>query len=83
MWVEDFMVYNKEGAQLMILKEQELQTIVHIKCLVKGCKNYTDQGSFIGHLCSPCYNMLTTGKIGHGETFIHQLYEESCAKENK
>lgn len=44
------------------------------KCLVFGCQNYTDQGLFIGPLCTPCYRMLTTGKIGAGATFIHKMF---------
>ena len=42
-------------------------------CIVKGCKNTKNQGEFIGDLCLPCYNMLTTGVIGRGDTFIHKM----------
>ena len=44
------------------------------KCIVKGCPNRQGEGMFEGVLCSPCHRMLTTGKIGHGETFIHKMY---------
>ena len=43
------------------------------ECLVHGCTNKKHQGSFIGDLCVPCYQMLTTGKLKHGKTFIHQM----------
>lgn len=43
------------------------------KCLVKGCENRKGQGRFIGDLCAPCHEMLTTGKIKFGNTFIHAL----------
>jgi len=46
------------------------------KCIVKGCPNRKDQGGFIGDLCCPCYEMITTGKIKHGMTFIHDLFTE-------
>lgn len=43
------------------------------KCLVKGCANHQSQGMFVGELCKPCHSMITTGHIGCGKTFIHQL----------
>lgn len=43
------------------------------KCIVKGCANRPSQGMFVGELCKPCHSMITTGHIGHGETFVHQL----------
>lgn len=43
------------------------------KCLVKGCMNIRHQGQFVGDLCAPCFRMLTTGELGCGDTFIHQL----------
>ena len=44
------------------------------KCIVKGCPNHEGERGFVGMLCTPCYQMLTTGQVGHGETFIHKLY---------
>lgn len=32
------------------------------KCIVKGCTNLRSQGRFIGDLCYPCYEFITTGK---------------------
>jgi hypothetical protein len=43
------------------------------KCLVKDCPNHKGEGRFIGDLCGPCHRMLSTGSIGHGQTFIHQM----------
>lgn len=42
-------------------------------CIMKGCTNQKYQGRFIGNLCVPCYRMITEGKIGYGETWIHKL----------
>lgn len=28
------------------------------KCLISGCENYSDQGTFIGKLCRPCYEYV-------------------------
>lgn len=47
-----------------------------MKCLVKGCVNHDHEGAFIGLLCSPCYIMITTGMIGYGHTFIHDMRDE-------
>ena len=47
------------------------------KCIVAGCQNHKDEGRFVGDLCVPCYNMITTGRIKHGTTFIHKLASRS------
>lgn len=44
-----------------------------MKCIVRGCENHTHQGAFVGVLCAPCHEMLTTGKPGFGKTFVHRL----------
>jgi hypothetical protein len=43
------------------------------KCLVKGCTNHSNQGTFIGDLCMPCHEMITTGILRSGTTFIHNM----------
>ena len=51
-----------------------------MKCIVRGCVNHQHQGRFVGELCGPCHNMLTTGKLGNGDTFIHELVEGKYPK---
>jgi len=34
----------------------------HDKCIVFGCLNHKDEGTFVGDLCGPCHNFITTGK---------------------
>ena len=46
-----------------------------MRCIVKGCGNHKYQGRFIGDLCVPCYNYLTTGKIGITDSFLGRLTE--------
>lgn len=46
------------------------------KCIVYGCENYKHEGYFIGDLCSPCHNMITSGKPNYGATFIHDLRDQ-------
>lgn len=54
------------------------------KCLVHGCKNSSDQGTFIGDLCSPCHNMITTGNIHPCNiTFIGKLYKKYITMKGK
>lgn len=40
------------------------------KCIVYGCSNHDNEGSFIGDLCGPCYNYLSKGKIGPTDSFL-------------
>lgn len=49
----------------------------HIKCIMKGCTNHQDQGEFRGDLCLPCYNNVTTGKIGKGSTVLHDMQKRN------
>lgn len=46
------------------------------KCIVKDCPNHKGEGRFVGDLCGPCHAMLTTGTVGHGETFIHKMRDK-------
>lgn len=43
------------------------------RCIVWGCGNRSDQGKFNDNICWSCYNMLTSGEVGKGTTFIHNL----------
>lgn len=46
-----------------------------MNCIVKGCENELEHGGVtvpFGWMCSPCIEMLKTGDIGHGTTFIHE-----------
>ncbi len=43
------------------------------KCIVHGCQNHKGEGGFVGDMCGPCHCMLTTGTVGHGQTFIHKM----------
>jgi len=51
-----------------------------LDCLVYGCQNRSDQGTFIGPVCLPCHTMLTKGvesnAIRHGNTFIHVMFRQ-------
>lgn len=42
-------------------------------CIVHKCTNNSDQGAFVGDLCAPCHNYLTTGKIGYTKSFLGDL----------
>jgi len=33
-----------------------------LKCIVKDCENHTHEGGFVGDLCSPCHEFITTGQ---------------------
>lgn len=33
-----------------------------IRCIIKHCSNHTDEGKFVGELCSPCHSFVTSGR---------------------
>ena len=44
------------------------------ECIIKGCTNRSYQRDFVNQgTCRSCYNMLITGKLWYGTTFIHDL----------
>jgi len=57
------------------------------RCIVWNCTNQTSEGSFIGDLCSPCHQFVTSGEgrysqayrnalkviVGEGERWIERL----------
>jgi hypothetical protein len=47
-------------------------------CIVKGCRNTTDGGNFVGDLCVPCYEYIV-----HGEGIYSQAYRNACAQKLK
>jgi hypothetical protein len=47
------------------------------KCIIRGCTNHKDEGNFVGDICSPCYQMITSGDSSkNSANFIHRLYED-------
>jgi len=48
----------------------------HIKCIVKDCLNHQDQGSFVGELCSPCWEFVTKGTGKHSQVWRNTVKSE-------
>lgn len=74
-------VHNQEPQAICNLLLRAADTIESLttkgqKCIVKGCTNHSNEGAFEGVVCAPCYNMLVTGKIGKGDTFLHEKERE-------
>ncbi len=40
------------------------------QCIVHGCTNKKHEGIFVGDICMPCYEIITTGKICPSRNFI-------------
>jgi hypothetical protein len=53
------------------------------KCLVKGCHNRRDQGTFVGDLCAPCHEAIVGGHVrSPGCGFIGDMQRDlqKCVK---
>lgn len=50
------------------------------RCIVRGCENRKGQGTFIGDLCKPCYEYLSTGKVGPTTSFLSRYKKEDNTK---
>jgi hypothetical protein len=37
------------------------------KCIVKGCTNHNNEGSFVDGLCSPCHAFVADGTVNHSQ----------------
>lgn len=42
-------------------------------CIVHNCMNYRSQGEFIGALCSPCHEFITTGKGVYSQAYRNAI----------
>ncbi|MEI6155197.1 MAG: hypothetical protein WCQ90_14045 [Deltaproteobacteria bacterium] len=43
---------------------------LHVKeCIVLNCSNRSDQGTFVGDLCAPCYEFITTRKGKNSQAY--------------
>jgi hypothetical protein len=56
-----------------------------MKCIVKDCTNHEHEGRFIGQLCSPCFEYLSTeeGVYSQARRNVQKLVDqerEECAK---
>jgi len=40
-----------------------------MKCIVKDCINQTHEGLFIGELCAPCHEFVTTGNRVYSQVY--------------
>lgn len=45
------------------------------KCIVFGCNNHKGEGFFVGDLCAPCHNHISTGRVGKTESFLGGMKE--------
>jgi len=39
------------------------------KCIVMGCANHANEGTFIGDLCSPCHAFVASGEGIHSQAY--------------
>lgn len=61
--------------------EKRASSGVHLtgarRCLVRDCSNYTDEGRFIGDVCSPCWSFMITGRANSSQACRNVLREVS------
>jgi len=46
-----------------------MEAAVRKKCIVMNCTNHTDEGAFIGDLCSPCHKFVVSGRGTHSQAY--------------
>jgi hypothetical protein len=44
------------------------------QCIVRGCPNMSDQGTFVGDLCAPCHTFVTTGEGRYSQAYRNSLH---------
>ena len=47
------------------------------KCIVYCCSNTSDNGSFNGDMCMPCFEIITTGHIKNTDSFLGECVESA------
>ena len=46
-----------------------------MKCIVFNCENKKHQGGFVGELCSPCHEFITTNKGKFSQAYRNSFVE--------
>lgn len=46
-----------------------MKATVRKKCIVMNCANHSDEGEFVGDLCSPCHEFVTSGRGVHSQAY--------------
>lgn len=46
-------------------KPQRAKKPVPRYCIVKNCENSSEHGGFVGNICQPCYDFITTSRKGY------------------
>jgi hypothetical protein len=46
-----------------------LMEIGRKKCLVMNCENHSDEGEFVGDLCFPCHEFVSSGRGTHSQAY--------------
>ena len=50
------------------------------KCIVKDCMNHTNEGSFVGELCAPCWDYITNGNGVHSQAYRNAQPKEDVGE---
>lgn len=45
------------------------------RCAIPGCANHTDEGRFVGELCSPCHSYITLNKGTHSQAYRNEVFK--------
>lgn len=43
------------------------------RCIIPNCSNHTDEGLFVGDLCSPCYSYVVLNKGIYSQAYRNEL----------
>lgn len=66
---------KRRSTSAKVSKEDQLRR--GCVCPVPGCKNYSDQGTFVGGFCAPCFDYIV-----HGRGVRSQAYRNELVKAN-
>lgn len=55
------------------MKLETLRSRFRKRCIVLECTNHTDEGDFVGELCSPCHGFITKGTGTHSQAYRNAI----------
>jgi hypothetical protein len=67
-YVEDPRCETERVAAVHFL-EQAIAEAESVKCIVKDCENHKHEGGFVGNLCIPCHEFITTGEGVYSQAY--------------
>jgi hypothetical protein len=62
-------IFKGEFTSEIAALRQAIAEAESVKCIVEDCENHRHEGGFVGNLCIPCHEFITTGEGVYSQAY--------------